>query len=50
MWGIDEGAEGLALYRYLVAELDELGALTFTSCMAATSNCWATYARCGSNR
>ena len=24
--------------------------LTFTSCMAATSNCWATYARCGSNR
>jgi N-ethylmaleimide reductase len=25
MWGIDEGAEGPALYRYLVAELDELG-------------------------
>lgn len=25
MWGIDEGAEGLDLYRYLVAELDKLG-------------------------
>jgi N-ethylmaleimide reductase len=25
MWGIDEGAEGAALYRYLVAELDKLG-------------------------
>jgi N-ethylmaleimide reductase len=25
MWGIDEGAEGSALYRYLVAELDKLG-------------------------
>jgi N-ethylmaleimide reductase len=25
MWGIDEGAEGPALYRYLVAELDKLG-------------------------
>jgi 2,4-dienoyl-CoA reductase-like NADH-dependent reductase (Old Yellow Enzyme family) len=25
MWGIDEGAEGRALYRYLVAELDKLG-------------------------
>ena len=25
MWGIDEGAEGPTLYRYLVAELDELG-------------------------
>jgi N-ethylmaleimide reductase len=25
MWGIDEGAEGPALYRYLVAELDRLG-------------------------
>jgi N-ethylmaleimide reductase len=25
MWGIDEGAEGPALYRYLVAELDMLG-------------------------
>jgi N-ethylmaleimide reductase len=25
MWGIDEGAEGLALRRYLVAELDKLG-------------------------
>src|SRR5260221_6623681 len=25
MWGIDEGAEGPALYRYLVAELDQLG-------------------------
>jgi N-ethylmaleimide reductase len=24
MWGIDEGAEGPALYRYLVAELDKL--------------------------
>jgi N-ethylmaleimide reductase len=24
MWGIDEGAEGPALHRYLVAELDEL--------------------------
>src|SRR5579864_3717400 len=24
-WGIDEGAEGPALYRYLVAELDKLG-------------------------
>ncbi|MDE1894475.1 MAG: alkene reductase, partial [Xanthomonadaceae bacterium] len=25
MWGIDEGEEGPALYRYLVAELDQLG-------------------------
>ena len=25
MWGIDEGAEGPALYRYLVDELDKLG-------------------------
>jgi len=25
MWGIDEGADGPALYRYLVAELDKLG-------------------------
>lgn len=25
MWGIDEGAEGPDLYRYLVAELDQLG-------------------------
>jgi N-ethylmaleimide reductase len=25
MWGIDEGAEGPALHRYLVAELDRLG-------------------------
>ncbi|WP_321839353.1 alkene reductase [Paraburkholderia bannensis] len=25
MWGIDEGDEGPALYRYLVAELDKLG-------------------------
>lgn len=25
MWGIDEGAEGPDLYRYLVAELDKLG-------------------------
>jgi N-ethylmaleimide reductase len=25
MWGIDEGAEGPALYRYLLAELDKLG-------------------------
>lgn len=25
MWGIDEGAEGANLYRYLVAELDKLG-------------------------
>jgi N-ethylmaleimide reductase len=25
MWGIDEGAEGPNLYRYLVAELDKLG-------------------------
>lgn len=25
MWGIDEGAEGPALYRYLVGELDRLG-------------------------
>lgn len=25
MWGIDEGEEGTALYRYLVAELDKLG-------------------------
>jgi N-ethylmaleimide reductase len=25
MWGIDEGAEGPALYRYLVAQLDRLG-------------------------
>ena len=25
MWGIDEGGEGPALYRYLVAELDKLG-------------------------
>lgn len=25
MWGIDEGAEGPALHRYLVAELDKLG-------------------------
>src|ERR1700730_3158966 len=25
MWGIDEGSEGPALYRYLVAELDKLG-------------------------
>jgi N-ethylmaleimide reductase len=25
MWGIDEGAEGAALYRYLVTELDRLG-------------------------
>jgi N-ethylmaleimide reductase len=25
MWGIDEGAEGPSLYRYLVAELDKLG-------------------------
>jgi N-ethylmaleimide reductase len=25
MWGIDEGAEGPALYRYLVTELDRLG-------------------------
>jgi 2,4-dienoyl-CoA reductase-like NADH-dependent reductase (Old Yellow Enzyme family) len=25
MWGIDEGAEGPALYRYLVAELGKLG-------------------------
>lgn len=25
MWGIDEGAEGPALYRYLVSELDKLG-------------------------
>jgi len=25
MWGIDEGAEGPALYRYLVAELNHLG-------------------------
>lgn len=25
MWGIDEGAEGPELYRYLVAELDKLG-------------------------
>jgi N-ethylmaleimide reductase len=25
MWGIDEGAEGAALYRHLVAELDKLG-------------------------
>src|SRR5437660_1478714 len=25
MWGIEEGAEGPALYQYLVAELDKLG-------------------------
>lgn len=25
LWGIDEGAEGPALYRYLIAELDKLG-------------------------
>ncbi len=25
MWGIDEGAEGPALYRHLVAEFDKLG-------------------------
>jgi len=25
MWGIDEGAEGPALYRYLIGELDKLG-------------------------
>ena len=25
LWGIDEGEEGPALYRYLVAELDKLG-------------------------
>src|SRR3984957_7341009 len=25
MWGIDEGVEGPALYRYLVSELDKLG-------------------------
>jgi N-ethylmaleimide reductase len=25
MWGIDEGAEGRAVYRYLVAELDKVG-------------------------
>ena len=25
MWGIDEGAEGPALYRHLVSELDKLG-------------------------
>jgi 2,4-dienoyl-CoA reductase-like NADH-dependent reductase (Old Yellow Enzyme family) len=25
MWGIDEGAEGAALYRHLVSELDKLG-------------------------
>jgi N-ethylmaleimide reductase len=25
MWGIDEGAEGPALYRYLVGQLDRLG-------------------------
>jgi 2,4-dienoyl-CoA reductase-like NADH-dependent reductase (Old Yellow Enzyme family) len=25
MWGIDEGADGPALYRYLVAELDKVG-------------------------
>ncbi|WP_321784013.1 alkene reductase [Paraburkholderia sp. J94] len=25
LWGIDEGAEGPALYRYLVSELDKLG-------------------------
>ncbi|WP_322091088.1 beta/alpha barrel domain-containing protein [Limnobaculum xujianqingii] len=25
MWGIDEGDEGPALYRYLVAELNKLG-------------------------
>lgn len=25
LWGIDEGAEGPDLYRYLVAELDKLG-------------------------
>ncbi|QCP52592.1 alkene reductase [Trinickia violacea] len=25
MWGIDEGAEGAELYRYLVGELDKLG-------------------------
>jgi N-ethylmaleimide reductase len=25
MWGIDEGAEGAALYRHLVAELDSVG-------------------------
>ncbi len=25
MWGIDEGAEGPNLYRFLVAELDKLG-------------------------
>ncbi|MDR3095724.1 MAG: alkene reductase [Paraburkholderia sp.] len=25
LWGIDEGPEGAALYRYLVAELDKLG-------------------------
>jgi N-ethylmaleimide reductase len=25
MWGIDEGGEGLALYRHLVTELDRLG-------------------------
>jgi N-ethylmaleimide reductase len=25
MWGIDEGPEGPALYRYLLTELDQLG-------------------------
>jgi N-ethylmaleimide reductase len=32
MWGIDEGAESPALYRYLVAELDKLG-LAYTHIM-----------------
>jgi 2,4-dienoyl-CoA reductase-like NADH-dependent reductase (Old Yellow Enzyme family) len=34
MWGIDEGAEGPALYRHLVAELDRLG-LTYLHIMHA---------------
>jgi len=32
MWGIDEGAESPALYRYLIAELDKLG-LAYTHIM-----------------
>jgi N-ethylmaleimide reductase len=39
MWGIDEGAEGPALYRYLVAELNKLG-LAYLHIMHAGDEQW----------
>jgi N-ethylmaleimide reductase len=49
MWGIDEGAEGPALYRYLVAELDKLG-LAYLHILHAGDEQLPTSARCGGNR